>query len=77
MYLPRFPATSRNSEADPPTHSLPSRDAEFERPPEYSPADSEGLGVPGTSGTSQGASPNYSKRPSGNITAPTANFLFM
>lgn len=68
MSLRRFPPTNRNSEADPytsnvTTHNLTGRDSESERPPEYSPTDSDGLGV---AGTSQGATPNYSKRPIGN-----------
>ena len=55
----RFPPKNRTV----PTHNLSGRDPEFERPPGYSPTDSDALGV---AGPSQVVTPNYSKRPSGN-----------
>ena len=66
MFLRRFLRTNRTVEADRytsndttvPTHNLSGRDCEFERPPGYSPTDSDALGV---AGTSQGATPKYSK----------------
>ena len=59
MSMRRFTPKNRTV----PTHNLSGRDPEFERPPEYSPTDSDGLGI---AGTSQVATTNYSKRPSGN-----------
>ena len=79
--LRRFLPTNRTVEADrntsnvttEPTHNLSGRDSEFERPPEYWPTDSEALGV---AGTSQKATTNYSKRPSGNIFSPYFSLTF-
>ena len=76
--LRRFLPTNRTVEADrntsnvatEPTHNLSGRDCEFERPPGYFPTDSDALGV---AGTPQGATPNYSKHPSGNHFTPTSH----
>ena len=79
MSLRRFSPTNYNSEADlytsnvttVPTHNLSGRDSESERPPEYSPTDSDALGV---AGTSQGATTNYSKRPFGMSSPPASHW---
>ena len=73
MSLRRFPPTNLNDETDryTPAHNLSGRDSESERPPEYSPTDSDALGL---AGTSQGAIPKYSKRPSGNQFPPNFSF---
>ena len=65
MSLRRFPPTNLNDDADryTPTHNLPGRDSELERPSGYSFTDSDALGV---AGTSQRSTLKHSKRPSGN-----------
>ena len=71
MYMQQSPPTNRNAEADPytsniqtaHTHNLSGRDTVIQ--PEYSPTDT--LGV---AGASKLATPNYSKRPSGNEFPP-------
>ena len=74
MSLRRFPPTNLNDEADrytgTPTHNLPGRDSEYERPPAYSLTDSDALGV---AGTSRRATPKFSKRPSGNQFTSTSH----
>ena len=73
MYLLRFPSTVE-ADRDTPTHNLSGRDPESERPPEYSPTDSDTLGI---AGASQRATPNYSKRPSGNKFSPYISFMWI
>ena len=70
MSLPRFPPTNCTVEADQVSsaHELSGRDSA--RQPENSPTDT--LGV---AGVSQVATPNYSKRPSGNKFFPQFSFL--
>ena len=66
MSLRQFPPTNLNDEAHrhTPTYNLPGLDSELERPSGYSFTDSDALGV---AGTSQSATPKFSKRPSGNL----------
>ena len=67
-----FPTTNRNSQADPynsnvttvPTHNLSGSDS-VRQPEYYSLTD-----ILGVAGASKGATPNYSKRPSGNKFPP-------
>ena len=64
----------RTIEADRDTPNLSGRDSESERPPGYSPAESD---TPGVARASQVPTPNHSKCPFGNKNFPPPLFFFM